>query len=168
MSLKSELCRTPGSMSRESSVNAVILMMSAMTPVERTRTYVTWHSENACIKHAEEVDRRDSCRTKNANWRQNCSTWLWLVLVVSPTEMPRVKPVTVSKLNCDQWNILMNCWWIATIIRDIYILQTLRTLETAKMLSRSVRAETRQSRKDDIKRVMHSIDKVLKVLRVLY
>ena len=28
------------------------------------------------------------------------------------------------------------------------------------MLSRSVRAETRQSRKDDIKRVMHSIDKV--------
>ena len=28
------------------------------------------------------------------------------------------------------------------------------------MLSRSVRAETRQSRKEDIKRVMHSIDKV--------
>ena len=31
------------------------------------------------------------------------------------------------------------------------------------MLSRSVRAETRQSRKEDIKRVMHSIDKVEKV-----
>ena len=28
------------------------------------------------------------------------------------------------------------------------------------MLSRSVRAETRQSRKEDIKRVMHNIDKV--------
>ena len=28
------------------------------------------------------------------------------------------------------------------------------------MLSRSARAETRQSRKEDIKRVMHSIDKV--------
>ena len=29
-----------------------------------------------------------------------------------------------------------------------------------KMLSRSARAETRQSRKEDIKRVMHSVDKV--------
>ena len=28
------------------------------------------------------------------------------------------------------------------------------------MLSRSARAETRQSRKEDIKRVMHSVDKV--------
>ena len=44
----------------------------------------------------------------------------------------------------------------------------MKTLETSKMLSRSVRAETRQSRKDDIKRVMHSIDKVPRVLRVLY
>ena len=32
------------------------------------------------------------------------------------------------------------------------------------MLSRSVRAETRQSRKEDIKRVMHSIDKVRLIL----
>ena len=31
------------------------------------------------------------------------------------------------------------------------------------MLSRSVRAETRQSRKEDIKRVMHSIDKVIHI-----
>ena len=30
-----------------------------------------------------------------------------------------------------------------------------------KMLSRSARAETRQSRKEDIKRVMHSVDKVI-------
>ena len=29
------------------------------------------------------------------------------------------------------------------------------------MLSRSARAETRQSRKEDIKRVMHSVDKVI-------
>ena len=32
------------------------------------------------------------------------------------------------------------------------------------MLSRSVRAETRQSRKEDIKRVMHSIDKVIDIV----
>ena len=32
------------------------------------------------------------------------------------------------------------------------------------MLSRSVRAETRQSRKEDIKRVMHSIDKVIETV----
>ena len=32
---------------------------------------------------------------------------------------------------------------------------------SARMLSRSARAETRQSRKEDIKRVMHSVDKVL-------
>ena len=34
------------------------------------------------------------------------------------------------------------------------------TAQNITMLSRSVRAETRQSRKEDIKRVMHSIDKV--------
>ena len=32
---------------------------------------------------------------------------------------------------------------------------------SARMLSRSARAETRQSRKEDIKRVMHSVDKVM-------
>ena len=36
------------------------------------------------------------------------------------------------------------------------------------MLSRSVRAETRQSRKEDIKRVMHSIDKVEMVLSCVH
>ena len=38
------------------------------------------------------------------------------------------------------------------------------SIAQARMLSRSARAETRQSRKEDIKRVMHSIDKVTPLL----
>ena len=43
------------------------------------------------------------------------------------------------------------------VIIFIYFTESHRSIT---MLSRSVRAETRQSRKEDIKRVMHSIDKV--------
>lgn len=38
------------------------------------------------------------------------------------------------------------------------------SIAQARMLSRSARAETRQSRKEDIKRVMHSVDKVTKTI----
>ena len=73
-------------------------------------------------------------------------------------------------MSCDQF-VMMHVLYLYTFIkfythlksRQICMFQKPNN-STITMLSRSVRAETRQSRKEDIKRVMHSIDKVIDIV----
>ena len=155
-------------------------MTSAMTLVARTRTSVTSHSGGVCIKSASSVDRRDSWRTRNVNWRRSCSTWPLWGPGVSLTKRLKTMLVNVSKVSCDsfydscvslkaylcsekclwmyqKWTVILMQWtyecsmnWKCLKYFLWYVYWHFFSdclTRIAKMLSRSVRAETRQSRK---------------------
>ena len=173
-------------------VPAVLSMMSAMTLVGRTRTFVISHLESVSTEFAGEtvtmpengdiLTRPFKFNLQERGARQifrqqevqaegeaflHGGCWGWL----HPLQR---RPKGCLWLRQD-WTVTSTCL-LNLIFCDINLFAESDILDcdTAticdlmnfseppvfKMLSRSARAETRQSRKEDIKRVMHSVDKV--------
>ena len=80
-------------------------------------------------------------------------------MAAPPSKTPKRLLVIASRLNCDT-NLFAESDILDCDTATICDLLNFSEPPVFKMLSRSARAETRQSRKEDIKRVMHSVDKV--------
>ena len=98
--------------------------------------------------------------TRSASWKPSFFTWQLWGLDALPLKTHKKLLVIVPKLNCSikllSESDILNCD-TATVCD----LLKFPDPQISTMLSRSARAETRQSRKEDIKRVMHSVDKVI-------
>ena len=98
--------------------------------------------------------------TRSASWKPSFFTWQLWGLDALPLKTHKKLLVIVPRLNCSikllSESDILNCD-TATVCD----LLKFPDPQISTMLSRSARAETRQSRKEDIKRVMHSVDKVI-------
>ena len=98
--------------------------------------------------------------TRSASWKPSFFTWQLWGLDALPLKTHRKLLVIVPRLNCSikllSESDILNC--DTATVCDLLKFPDPQILT---MLSRSARAETRQSRKEDIKRVMHSVDKVI-------